>query len=108
MKILQVIFIILVFFSIIMIFLQGTEAGFVSSEKSEGEYGQVTCYSCPEIQMVEQFKCGVLLQKLRIQIESECDCSEEVEEVENMYREYIVELEKTCYYNYNSYMSWEF
>lgn len=108
MKILQIILIVVIFFFMIVVLCTGTETGFILEQKEIREETPVTCYAKEDIQRVEQFKCRVLLQALKIKTESECDCSEEIEDVENMYKEYIMRLEETCYYQYNSYLSWEY
>lgn len=104
MNILRVILIVVIFLFMIFILFVGTENNIVLSKVEEQEK-TVTCYAKEDIQRVEQLKCGVLLQALKIQIESECDCLEEIEEVENMYKEYIMRLEETCYHDHNSYSS---
>lgn len=105
MDIMRVVFIVLIFFAIIMIFVQNTDTTFVLDKKADRDE-VVTCYAKEDIQRVERFKCRIMLQQLRIQTLSECDCSEEIEDVENMYKEYINNLEETCYYHYNAYLSW--
>lgn len=108
MKFLQIILIVVIFFFMIFVLVMGTETEEVLSMKKERlEEAKVICFANEDTVRVERARCSILLQQLRIKTEPECDCSEEIEDVENMYREYLQNLEETCYYNYNNYLGWE-